>query len=462
MEARTRVLLVAGIVAVAAVVVWRQASTRDPWVAPPEVESPPDEPPIQPAVVPPQRTLVDDIETDERASDVASPATGRATEDASSQVEPGPIVHVVDAQTGSELSGIRVEWGVPWQFAQQRMPRGGRSETFALSPFLLPRDRPRLAGTTRTYWFRAEGYGWQRESVSDEATEEMTVRLERAGDLEVWILGPKLPPNTALRLSKSPSNLPLAELDAELDRAQLFVGLEPGRYSARVQQGAWFDRPLELGSADVEVRAGERTVVEIAVRDTVPPPARVRVGGTLRISRRWRNTERVYLSLQPERDLARLDDTWHTVYFRDLERTDDPEVYRWSVANAIYPGRYLLTIQGTEHRELLVVPPEGADELQIVVPDPAEVTVRLRDSSTGDAVELERISWHTEVPAEVRGYGLEVVERDEDEAAFHFQAPVGRIQVVVRDERFALQKPWLDLLPGENEFELELVPPSPR
>jgi hypothetical protein len=183
----------------------------------------------------------------------------------------GPLLSVVDKDTGQHLQAVRVvladATSQDYRDSYQSPPAvfaGGSATLSGDSPLQLAERSGTVAG-----WASAEGYAWRRFAFNAD-TVELIVRLERGSGLEVTIHGSDSLPFGAIIIYGTNSsgntwlNAPLAVRRLGGLPAFSFSGLPPGRKSICVSQNP---RTEAMGpyhaQAEVTLVAGEMHQLEL-------------------------------------------------------------------------------------------------------------------------------------------------------------------------------------------------------
>jgi hypothetical protein len=234
-----------------------------------------------------------------------------------------------------------------------------------------------------------------------------------------------------------------------------FEGLPPGKYVLRAEVGDWFQEPLVLAGAPVELVAGETASVTLELSDRPRRGKPVPLAGTLYLPEAWGESS-LALYFEPlNRPQAKEDDRLR-VGLKDMEPVPgQPGLHRWS-AGRVVPGKYQAKIHEFEYQQVIDVGPQGRRDVEIKIGEPVEVTVRLVDAETGAVLDAGRVHWNCQRPEGISGGGLNSAERDAETGEFRFRAPAGRIEVSTWSEEYVGAGEVFDVTPGASTFTLEL------
>jgi hypothetical protein len=238
------------------------------------------------------------------------------------------------------------------------------------------------------------------------------------------------------------------------DGAISLAGLEPGHYLVRAEVGEWFHSPIVLGKAEVELRAGERTRVELAL-EAAPHQQSADAGGVVYLPAEW-NKERVMVTLNLL-DTPLAGGTRHfnvTAASAESDR-EGFNAFRWTQKN-IQTGRYELGIFDPAFSVGIVLPPGGRNDIELVVPPPVELRVLLVDDTTGEEVVTDKLMWHPRFPDGVTGGGLENAARDAERHCYIIRAPACQIEVQLWSWGFLPYNSTIDLAAGVREHSIRL------
>ncbi|MBL8750954.1 MAG: hypothetical protein JNK78_17475 [Planctomycetes bacterium] len=359
-------------------------------------------------------------------------------------------LRVVGSDTRADLTEIRVVQVADWELTGCTHP-GNHGATpvldHAVSPLTLPNDG---SADTQSFRVHSPGYAWGAVDLSTAETGERELRLVPGGDLDVTILG-TAPEGAVLRVRAAEQDSPTGEF--RLSRALLRIdGLPVGRWLLTVEKGRWFQNPLQLGKATVEVARGAITPATITLSEPAERPPMVQVQGTLTIDPAWGDD--VSFRLEPMKEVCAWDEA-DVVFASDALTKIGEGRYRWGPRKAL-AGRYGVVVEVAGYRSIVHVGPHPTTDLDIVVPPPNEVRLRLVDAMTRAPIAHASPSWYFQPP---EGWDKGWSHREIAETGdgwYRFLSPAGRIGINVEPEGYAWTMESRDVKPGPNEIEVSV------
>ena len=298
-------------------------------------------------------------------------------------------LRVLDRDTGRELTGVLV-------IANPELPAEDPADAnlFARgdSPLQLP-DQLVNDEDPLDLFVRARGYAWQRLVV--QGPWDRDVWLSRAGSIEVTV--PSLPENTPA----------VVRVRRVFDRARKPDGVSTGRWQRMLRVGGDVvreamavvgtpirllhlavasyvvtlelgtqDEPLVLAQSTIDVADGATCRVKLAASPSALP-LRIAVTGTLHVPEGWPRAR--FVTVRPTSDA----NAWN--YNRDSLRSDDPGRMGWGPLQLV-PGHYEILVDPLEYVFTADIGPGPTQHLDIVLPPPMTVRVRVVDDETGNLV----------------------------------------------------------------------------
>ncbi|MEW6744300.1 MAG: hypothetical protein AB1486_16220 [Planctomycetota bacterium] len=372
-------------------------------------------------------------------------------------------LHVLDAQTQEELKEVVVVTAPEHEsgsalvlHAESRIVAAGNS------PLTLPEE----TGEVR-YYVVARGHAFKEIHVKHTDPRARHLVLRAGGDLEIALRRLPLDPPCQLRLyEKKPSpwlesealeglrrlrprGMPL--LTAAPRESLTMRGLEPGSYDLCLEQG--WGRVLAV--AQVVIRPGETTRVELTATPVSPSGAKVPLRGTISIPPAW-NVKGFELQVHA---LGSPEFRWEngTRVISSREMHCQTGLFTWD-AGQVAEGPCVLTIERPPFSHVADVGPGGAT-LGLRLPDPAEVRVRFRDSRTGAPATTSYVEWYALYPG-VGFFTDDHVGPGPVTGEYSFQAPIGRAHITVplMDQPYRCFAETVDIHAGLNEFTFDLDP----
>lgn len=368
------------------------------------------------------------------------------------------ILVVVDAATNAHLSEIEVRQAFDLEDLGAVHP--GPEEAFASvlldlsSPIRLAAVDPDWA-TATTCWVHAPGYAWSDVQVDHLRGGEYLVALEPGGSLRLEVVG--LVPGilggaeAMLRLRKGEAQAPAVEAALWRERILHWEGLPAGAMRATLEIGSWWDDVKTLGSTDLEVVAGKRTDAVLEITSDLSHPGRVRCSGTVRVGPSWRasgfglqfnalgETE-AWVRRSPSIPMEEL-----------VADGTDPDLFHWETVLAA-AGTWQLSFGTTAlHVDFEATPPETGG-VELVVPDPAELRMSVRDALTGEVLPALGLYWKYVEASPHASIVWTPTEYDAESGVHSLVVPAGRIALDIWADGYAqLEEETIDLPPGITE-----------
>ena len=344
------------------------------------------------------------------------------------------ILRVVDAASAADLARVSLVRTRRYPHEEALHPgpdlEGRVIARDLLSPVSLD-EHPLPLGPTwqARFLVGAQGYAWTLVEVDQQRGGERVVALERAAGLTVNVRGVDPQTHTQLQLRSSDRDPPVTTVDLERDDVVQLSGLAPGSYGVSAEVGEWYDRPLVLGQARVELMAGEHAELDL-VLEAPPALETADAGGTLFVARTWR-VRRVRVTLEllatPLAGASRQ---------QSLETTPVPsaregfDAFRWECTD-LQVGRYELALDRPRFSAVVELPSGGRDDLDVVVPAPAELSVVVVDDVTGESVVTDSLVWSPRRPEGSSGGVLEPARRAAQGHGYLIRAPAAEIDLML-------------------------------
>ena len=280
------------------------------------------------------------------------------------------------------------------------------------------------------YFARAPGYAWSRVEVDPFLGGVLTLQLEPGGELDIQLtqLGPER--GKVLRLRRHVGKK--RELYLELkryDSQELMDGLPIGAYTITSEEPIRPDNMPVYGSTEALVVAGETSSyqLEIARNPTfVPAP----VAGKLFVPEAWGDVEALTVVLT-RIDRYGLEGRYYEIPGSTFEVVDGvPRTFAWSLEE-VMPGGFDVQVRPLSTHAFREVHGGGNRRLNLDVPEPREITVRVIDERSGDLADVDTLRWRGHPPQVTRSKikGLppivceDVLVMAETPGLFRFRAP---------------------------------------
>ncbi len=209
-----------------------------------------------------------------------------------------------------------------------------------------------------------------------------------------------------------------------------------------------------LGETTVKVGAGTIVTATITLRDETRAPPPVRAAGTLVVPPAWRSLNGLQIAPAGATKAWSKDDIH--IAFADMHRQAEGE-YRWD-AHMLIAGPWQVLVDGCEYRTRFELPPQGDENIRIVVPAPCDVRVRLLDAETGKALELaadDTPGWYSHSLEWEGGWTHAEMARLTD-GSFRCQSPAGTITISAHPNGYSWSHQDYEVGSGTNEFVLQI------
>lgn len=406
-----------------------------------------------------------DAQVGTRFARVTSPATGVPLPESLELVvrlalPPSPLLRVVDAATGAELSGITL--ARPSSTSVQATHHPGldldkRSVASGLaSPIELEPYRSQLS-----LWDElqvsvgADGYAWTLVTIDLLVGGESRVVLRRGGSLSLDVHGASAATAAArLRLRVADERVPLLELElATRDRFEI-DGLPQGDLDVSVELGEVFQHPILLGRTVANIPTGG--VVKVRL-ELVPPPEflAAKCEGTLWVHGGWASVPpRLILHLL-DAPLRGQEPRVEVQARRVASNRPGFDEFRWA-AKDLQAGRHLLELETPDMTWLVDLPAEGRRDLEFVVGAPAQLRVRVLDAATGQDLRSAEVAWHARRSVNEVAYSQEPARFDTDLDRYVVRSAPVPIELWTHVDGYAPVHVELDLSTGVTEHTVRL------
>jgi len=351
----------------------------------------------------------------------------------------GTALRVVDALSGSDLSGVAVVPGRSWADLGMAVPPPDALEAAtirnAVSPVVLPHQEAHW-----TFWVGAPpGYVWRSVSLeSGEPGHVRTVALERAGTVVVDLVGADEGGvlGVALRSLEQPM-LDSAALAGRAGREVRFEALEPGEYTCRLSQRS----AGLLGERRVTVSAGveERFAWEI-------PDATLELRGVLR----W-PLANADLAPRLELQRRRIDGGLELVAQKPKAFEASGPDYLWSFGKRA-PGAYVIVVEPIR-QEIPIELHEEEEPSERTIQGASAARVRVQPTALGGVLPADlEIQWSR------AGLPALPLPREEGSDGYAFVCAPGPLEVLwgPAPDAFSLVPRSFVVVEGSNDIALEV------
>lgn len=310
---------------------------------------------------------------------------------------------------------------------------------------------------------RAPGYSWNTTVVDFSQEGEAEILLTAGAALSVRVENlqleryDELKTRSLLYISKRRpdngwSNVRFQKLDEELEtEGQLFEGLHAGEYHVSVELGETysFRRRVALAKESFFLEVGETREVVFHLDDPPLPSARAPMAGVVSFPA-FEGAEEVQLEIY---ECVSMSNGGSDVELPMSElKPVGGALPGWSFRVEDLPiGRYQVRLWPFMTAWMVELPPEGMENLELAIPELAEVEVVTVDEQTGEQVPLEeiRVELHKSHPGQVRPPWMWLDHAGEP-GRFRFRTAVA--QVNISTPRMSSESPY-----GQRFMDLQLV-----
>lgn len=366
------------------------------------------------------------------------------------QAVPPFTLHVLDESNRAvELQDVDVvfkERFIPNAFPPLRDESATILATAEESPLTIHPTLKLARGRRTNCYVRSPGFAWKAIELNLSSGGERTLTLDRGGSLDVRTQG-QLPEKAVFRIYRDGESTPLAERSPEKETEFTYTNLPTGDLTARIELGPWYDGPLVVAEQTVRIEAGRVAHCLLAVKD-LELPTPVECKGTLFVPVSWDIAF-------PDLYIERLSPTTGSEVERMTLRTDkllaiegQPGLFAFDTGGLI-PGDHVAVIHELSLQIPFTVPVEGASQLKLVVPEPAVVSVMVRDEVTGEpAMYVEHLAWQHKWPSTAGYSAMLTTKREEGESEFHLRLPRGPVEVSVHGAQSTSAQSNIDATDG--------------
>lgn len=374
-------------------------------------------------------------------------------------------LRVVARETGEDLAGVTVlamNEPTPDAILMPFLPQAEGDGKVLIANGTSPvRFAPQFPYPDAMYWIGAHGRAWTRLRRSTTKLDEDVVSLDPGGDVRLALTGHPVPECVVVRCRRivEPQGQwhhgeCVAEFPAKGSALCQLRGLPPGDWDLTVEVGS-LENVLQLGLARVRVVAGETVDANVVLDERAMEPARVHVGGTLRLSKAW--GDKVTLIFRPDWPTSAWQDPLRLA-LGDMVATESGS-YQWS-AEDVRSGTYVVEVEGCDFFTRLEVQAGTTNGHVIAVPDPSRVRVRVMDEATRNPIELgatDQPCWRVTHLHPRDRFGIFVVDMDfqtiepGDGQRPWFQCPSGSVTIQVGGGDFYRDLVDCEVAPGDQE-----------
>lgn len=366
---------------------------------------------------------------------------------------------VLGRDSGAHLDHIDV-YAASGMLMNPGDPRGQTGarllEHGASSPVLVQPTGGLAASTKVDLAVGAEGYAWSMLTVDFTKPKERVVKLDRAGQLMVHLVG-ELPAAARIRLRRD------GQMESErrvVGSEVLYKHLAPGDYLVRVEVGEWYPSPVVLATAQASVYAGAENEIFLEVK-RLGPVTEAAVRGRIFLPESW-GVHSPQWSLQRISKSMSGAELRRSLGSREVAAINDEPGWFSLQLDSLETGRFALVLSDVSFAAAFDLPPEGLTDLLIEVPPPVQIRVLIQDASSGmDVPEIRSISWTPERPKGMTSWSSQTAKRDTEDDGFSIRVPACTITVHAQSQ--AHTHDLLSFLPTDGqELVLEVRPRTSR
>ena len=370
---------------------------------------------------------------------------------------------VEDAKTGAALDQVTIVGDSSDIKSGPTNPTGGSHAVLVrdgvspieLDPFAFPRDRDHIQCL-----IGSPGYAWAKITIAPNASESQRVKLVPGGDLELKFVGAPSTGVLVATLYTGDSQRPLITHLVDTTNGVLITGLEQREYNLRVKrQSNWassFKPPLGgvLARQKVQVTAGEtkRVTLDLSLSDQ-PPEALV--SGELILPAAWQLKEfsvqfepidGTAAYTQEEEDLFELFDH-HLPPTPPVSKTSAnllldqtafektpglPDTYQFDLG-LVLTGTYKMTLLELNQSIFFDVGRDGRSDIRLVIPEPVWIDAHVRDSISGQSVNVAVIQWASKIPNTISDWEeWQLVKPAQPDSHFRLRVPKTTVHILAR------------------------------
>ena len=306
----------------------------------------------------------------------------------------GATFHVVDRASGEHLSGVEI--AILQNFDGDGLVHPTASATSeedldivvenGISPVLVERSENDQDLHLHSYWVRAEGYAWTRVDVNFTFGGEYRVPLVASGGLTVRVLDPDGSPfhggYSFMTLRREEAGPILSYGAPDESMTCRWEALPAGPFVVALEEELQVLPPRTLCSAQVTIAPGATSQIELRPTLGLLPVGPLPCTGTLRSARHWVE-EGLAIEFAFDPVGTAQAESARTIHARDL--IQDPHVpglYHWSTELEC-PGNWQAITRASSTCVDFEVGPQGAHGVELVIPDPAQLRLRIVDKLEG-------------------------------------------------------------------------------
>ncbi|MCE9595307.1 MAG: hypothetical protein K8S98_14055, partial [Planctomycetes bacterium] len=346
------------------------------------------------------------------------------------------VLRVIDASTSFDLDGVSVVRDDDYPRTNAQHPGIAFTERIVVSDAHSPIALTDPLGAdfppgVRQLLVGAEGYAWESVTVDFGRGGAQLVALQRGGNLEVRVSGVDPSRPSELRLRESAQALPHAYVPLTSDGTVVLRGLPARPFQLRAEVGNLFLGPVVLAEASAEIVAGETARVSLEL-DHAPKLDLASVSGRLLVPKAWTAEWPMITLTLLDTHLGTAEAYQMTVATPSTTTAEGFDVFDWNFAS-VQPGRHELAFYTSQVSIVIEAVPGANEGIELRVPPPTEVVVRVVDALSGEEALGVKVIWSPERPEGDHGGGAQDATYDAESHAYEIRAPGGPIVVRVLD-----------------------------
>ncbi len=263
--------------------------------------------------------------------------------------------------------------------------------------------QPEETGRGVLVYARAPGYAWSTIVLDVSTNAERELLLLPAAALDVRMANVQLERYAALEpeamlnvVRPRPGGAEAGRvwsqrLDETLETEGLRLeNLEPGEYAVSVELGGWWEKPHVLAREELSLAAGETRELLLTLTDPPAPPERATLGGKVSFPA-FDGEQQVRLQFYgPDYNHGDAD---VELSLADMERVGGA-LPTWAFhLEDLAVGPYQVQLLPFLKNWMIELPAAGREDVELVVPELAEVLVETVDARTGERLPLELIRY---------------------------------------------------------------------
>jgi len=253
------------------------------------------------------------------------------------------------------------------------------------------------------------------------------------------------------------------QLDEALEAEGLWLdSLVPGEYRVTFELGggAWAEQPL-LAKQELSLVGGETRELVLTLADPPAPPERASLAGVISLPAFGGEDDvRLQLYFQPTQSWRRPDVEFALA---DLPRVGGAQPSWAFRAESLPVGIYRVQLLPFLKVWMIELTADGAEDLELVIPELAEVLVETVDGQTGERVPLDQFYYRSEEPLPLQLQRDWAKAETAEPGRFRFWTTPGTVKVWPRfpsgsDLEYGGSGQDLQVVPGLQSVKFKLAP----